>query len=221
MDKVLVIGLGFFGRNLARSLSEKGAEVIAVDQNKAIVEELQSKVAYAMCLDATDEQALSAVGVRDIDVGIACIGESFEANLLASVNMINLGIKQIISRGSSAIEHKILKAVGVDRIISPEREAAEQMALGLMHGPVLEAFHLPDGFICAKVPAPKGFVGKTPGELKLRQEFRVHLMVLHRPGQSATDRVERFLDPENEVLNPEDLLTLVGLEDDIYKFKKL
>jgi trk system potassium uptake protein TrkA len=85
MDKYVIIGLGVFGRSLAENLIQKGTEVIVVDKNMELIEEVRDLVTYAVSFDSTDEKALDSLGLKDVNVGIVCIGEDFEANLMTSV----------------------------------------------------------------------------------------------------------------------------------------
>jgi len=181
MNKYLVVGLGIFGRELAYSLIEKGAEVIAVDERMDVVEDIQDMVTYAMRLDAKDERALASLGVQDIDMGIVCIGENFEANLLAAVNLKQLGVKKVAARASNPTQVKILKSVGIDLIVSPEIEAAERFSYRLMHSGLMDITFLGGGSVAAKITSPKVFIGKTPAELELRTKYDVNLIAIHSP----------------------------------------
>ena len=89
-----------------------------------LIEEMRDLVTYAVCMDSTDEKALDTIGLKDVDVGIVCIGEDFEANLLTSVLLKQKGVKRVISRASGPLHIKILKAVGIHQIITPGVEAA-------------------------------------------------------------------------------------------------
>ena len=82
MEKILIVGLGVFGRALAENLVNKGCEVIAIDKNMELIEEVSEMVTYAVCLDSTDDKALDSIGLKDVDVAIVCIGEDFEATLM-------------------------------------------------------------------------------------------------------------------------------------------
>lgn len=225
MNKYLIIGLGIFGRELAMSLIEKGAEVIAVDERMELVEEIEDKVTYAIKLDAMDEKALSSIGVDEIDVGVVCIGEDFEANLLAAVNLKQLGVRRVIARASNPTHQKILQAVGVDMIIAPEIEAAERLSYRLMHSGLMDVSFIGGGTVAAKIKVPQIFVGKTPAQLELRTKYGVNLIAIHSP-QPEKDGKKRLPiinnNPEpNTVFKENDILVLIGKTSDIQKLAKL
>ncbi len=217
VKKVLLVGIGIFGRSLALALSQKGMEVIAVDRNKDTIEEIANKVDYALRLDATDERAIANLGLDGIDLGIACIGENFEANLLATVHMKNLGLPQVICRSKNETQTKIYRSIGVEIIVNPEQEAAEQLALKVAHGDVLQSVPLPGGYLYAKFAAPSASWGRSLAELNLRAKHGLNLISVQRRDSDKTGTIN----PDAEfVILEHDELHLVGLERDIVKFSK-
>ena len=114
MERFAVIGLGRFGSRLARNLAKSGAEVIAIDHDRQIVEELRDQVTLAIALDATDEQALKIQGVDQVDCAIVGIGHDFEANALTTALLKSLRIQKVISRAGSDMQAQILQRIGAD-----------------------------------------------------------------------------------------------------------
>lgn len=226
MDKYLIIGLGVFGKELATNLIEKGAEVIVVDKSMTLVEEMQDMVTYAVKLDATDESALSALGVADIDVAVVCIGEHFESNLLAAVNLKHLGVKKVIARASDPVHVKILRAVGVDMIITPEVEAAEKLSYRLMHKGLIDITFIGDGNAAAKVAAPKVFIGKSIAQIALRVKYGVNLIAIQSPRKEDKDGTP--LPPvinnnpsADTIITEGDIMIVIGSNRDLQNLTKL
>ncbi len=225
MNKYLIIGLGIFGRELAFGLIEKGAEVIAVDERMEVVEDIQDMVTYAVRLDAKDERALASLGAQDIDMGIVCIGENFEANLLAAVNLKQIGVKKVAARAGNPTQVKILESVGIDLIVSPEIEAAERFSYRLMHSGLLDITFLGGGVVMAKISSPKIFAGKTPAELELRAKYDVNLISIHSPQPEKDGKKQPMLinnhPKADTVLQEGDVLVLIGSSKDIQKISNL
>jgi trk system potassium uptake protein TrkA len=224
MDKYLIIGLGVFGKELAVSLVEKGAEVIAVDKNIDLIEEIQDMVTYSAKLDARDEQALSSIGAADIDVAIVCIGEHFESNLLAAVNLKKLGVKKVAARAANPVHEKILKAVGVDMIISPDIEAAERLSYRLFHKGLLDITFMGGDTVAAKIVVPQSFIGKTPVEIELRVKYGVNLIAIHSPqpdkeGKKLPPLINNN-PPADTVFKKDDILVLIGRNRDLLNLTK-
>ncbi len=223
MKKFAVIGLGVFGSSIAKSLTEKGVEVIAIDRDMERVNAIQDYVTLAVRLDSTDESALMAQGVNEVDVAIVCIGEHFEDNLLTSVLLKQLGVKTVITRATSDIQTKILNAVGIDRIINPEQEVGEKLAYTLVHPSLNEIFYLSGSVTIAEIKVPERFVGKTPGELQLRAKYGINLILIERKveealiGEKKVLRHKTIIPAADTVLEADDDLVVVGTRNGIKK----
>ncbi|HON10946.1 MAG TPA: TrkA family potassium uptake protein [Chitinispirillaceae bacterium] len=224
MDKFVIIGLGVFGRSLAENLAQKGTEVIAVDRNMELVEEIRDLVTYSVCMDSTDDKALESLGLNDVDVGIVCIGENFEANLLTSVLLKHNGVKKVISRASDPLHIKILKAVGIDQIITPGVEAAEKLAYGLIHKSLLDISYISETTAAAKISVPASFAGKTLGKLNLRARFGINVVAIHRmvevQGKNGVEQVEKVISNipgADTVIESNDILVVIGETENLDK----
>lgn len=229
MKKFLVIGLGALGTSLSRSLVAKGAEVVAVDHDMRRVEEMKDQVTFASRLDVTDEEALRSLDVETFDAVVVCIGEDFQSNLLASVMLQQLGAKRIITRATDAIHKKILKALGMGRIVSPEEEAGEQLAFSLMFSQVENVIRLVGELDVVMLRAGERFDGRTVQDLGLDADEEVCLVAIHSPppaeegeaaGEEAAVPVSEQGDTEagtvalapgpETVVHARDLLVLAG-----------
>lgn len=224
MDKFIIVGLGVFGRSLAENLIQKGTEVIAVDKNMELIEEVRDLVTYAVCMDSTDEKSLESLGLKDVDVGIVCIGEDFEANLLTSVLLKHNGVKKVISRASDPLHIKILKAVGIDQIVTPGVEAAEKLAYGLIHKSLLDISYISETTAAAKISIPPCFAGKTLGKLNLRARFGINVVAIHRmvevQGKEGSEEVEKVISNipgADTVIESNDILVVIGETENLDK----
>ncbi|MBN1601191.1 MAG: TrkA family potassium uptake protein [Chitinispirillaceae bacterium] len=224
MDKYIIIGLGVFGRSLAENLIQKGTEVIVVDKDMELIEEVRDLVTYAVSFDSTDEKALDSLGLKDVNVGIVCIGEDFEANLLTSVLLKQKGVKRVISRASDPLHIKILKAVGIDQIVTPGVEAADKLAYSLIHKSLLDVSYISETTAAAKISVPPNFAGKTLGKLNLRARFGINVVAIHRlieietsDGTTKQEKVISNIPGADTVLEPTDILVVIGETADLEK----
>jgi len=178
--KFCVIGLGRFGYQLALSLAEQGVEVLAVDQDElavdqdeTIVDKIKDKVTQAICLKITDEESLRSIGIEEMDTAIVAMGENFEQSVLITALLKkHLNIPNVIARSTNAIHDNILKLVGADNVVLPERFLGKRLAINLSL-PFVELIHITDTFSLTQMKAPKEFVGKTLAELNLRKTRHV------------------------------------------------
>jgi trk system potassium uptake protein TrkA len=217
MKRFMVIGLGRFGRRLAQALTEAGHEVIAIDKRDDLVESVRDEVALAVCLDATDPEALKAQGADDLDAATVCIGEDFESNALATATLKSLGVRLVISRASTEIQRRILSAIGADQVVLPEEEVAERVAAHLANPNVLEHLELAEGHSLIQIRAPGEWLGRTLGEIDLRRKHEVNLVAIKRSIVSRTPEGGESVEQQvvdlplaHTVIREGDVLVLVG-----------
>lgn len=193
MKKFAVIGLGRFGRKLAVSLTLSEAEVIAIDQNRDIVEEIRDEVTHAVRLDSTDEDALRAQGVENVDVAIVGIGQSgrgFESSVLTVVNLKAMGVPRVYARAETIVQGQVLEKVGATEVIYPEIESAQRWSSKLITPQIIDKIDLSPGYSLASVIAPNSFHEKSVLDLQLRQRFGVNLVSIKR-GDNVEDKRQK------------------------------
>ncbi len=225
METFAVIGLGRFGMRLARLLSEAGAEVIAIDQRRELVEEIRDSVALAVCIDTTDEQALRAQGVDKVDVAIVGIGSDFEDAALTTATLKQIGVGRVLSRATSFIRARILSRIGADDIVNPEQESAERWCSRLLSPAIMSRIELAEGSSLAQVASPESFLGKTLGELAVRQKYQVNVVAIRRTieqidaeGSMKVRQVVISVPMADTVIEKGDVLVIIGSDEAIESF---
>ncbi len=222
MESFAIIGLGRFGMRLAKLLSEAGAEVIAVDRRRDKVEEIRDNVSLAVCMDSTDEEALRAQGIDKTNVAIVGIGTDFEANVLTTVLLKQIGVGRVISRATTNTRGQILSRVGADDIVNPEKESSERWSHRLLAPSIMERIILAEGYSIVQVAAPQSFFNKTLLDLDVRKKYKVNVVAIRR----ETENVEKG-QPHQYVISvpmgdteilPGDALLLIGSDEDLNSF---
>lgn len=217
MQKVAVIGLGRFGIALARKLGESGVQVIAMDRTQQLVNEIKDSVDLAVRLDATDRQALLSQDIDKVDVCVVAIGENFEASLLTTALVKQLGVPQIICRAQTELHAEIFRQIGANQVIQPEQEAGAHTARRLANPRLADVIPLSADFSLVEYQSPQDFHGKSVRAIGLREKYNVNLVVIKRISESETPEGEpnevrtviKVPRPE-DVIEPEDILVLVG-----------
>ena len=223
MATFAVIGLGRFGYRLSTLLAEGGAEVIAIDSRRDLVESIRDRVTVAVCLDTTDEEALRAQGVDRVNVAVVGIGDDFEANALATVILKQIGVPRVISRATTTIRAQILSRIGADDVVNPERESAERWSDRLLAPGIMERIELAEGYSLSQLIAPKPFFDKSLEQLDLRKKYKINVVAIRRTvqktdGQGA-QRPERFVisvPMPDTAIQEGDILVVIGSDEAIH-----
>jgi trk system potassium uptake protein TrkA len=214
-----VIGLGRFGSTLACELASMGVEVLALDRKPELVAAVADRVALAVCADATDERALRDNGLDAVETAIVSMGESFESTQLAVVLLKRLGVGRVLAKSSVPVRIDILKRIGADEVISPEREGAERLAQKLLAPGVVEFLSRVGGRSLVQVRAPAKWVGRTIGDLDVRRRYRVNIVAIRRAAGSDAEVVHDLPVP-TDVIEVDDVLVLIGGEEEVQKLAK-
>ncbi len=171
--KFCVIGLGRFGYQVATVLAENGMEVMAIDSNEEIVASIRDQVTHAICMRVADEAALRNVGIEEIDTVIVAMGESFAQSILITALLKKrLNIPKVITRAINDIHKEILKLVGADYIVLPEKEIGIRLADNLS-SPFTDLIRLTKDFWVSQIIAPKDFIGEKIIDLDLFQSYNI------------------------------------------------
>ena len=228
--KCIIIGLGNYGQVLAEELSALGHEVIGVDDSPVRVELVKEKVATAFVMDATDEQSLAVLPLQTVDLVVVTIGENFGASVRVVALLKRQKVKHIYARAIDPVHRSIMEAFDLDRILSPEADAAREMVHLLEYGTAVETFHVDREYSVVKFTVPQRLVGYSVPDLHLGEEFGLKVIALKRARRVKNFLGIEFTDPavlnqlpdEGEPLQIEadDELVIYGRFRDFQRFWK-
>jgi trk system potassium uptake protein len=216
-----VIGLGRFGSAMAMTLTELGHDVIGVDGDEGRVQQLADVITHALQIDATDEKALRAAGIQDVDVAVVSIGENIESSLLVVMQLRELGVGTIVAKAVTPLHGRILEKLGVSRVIFPEREMAIRIAHSLVMPNVIDYIELSRDFSIVEVPAPDVFVGRTLKQLELRPRLGLTLIAIKRQSDDSSAVVTNIAPTADETIRPGDILALLGSNERLSQLDQL
>jgi len=217
-----VIGLGRFGYTVAVHLTKSGADVIAIDTDQNIINEVSKQVSVAICMNSVDKDALVGHGIDKVDAAVVAIGQNFEANILTTAILKDIGVEKVVARAGNDVQKRILERIGADRVIFPEDAIGVRVAQSLISSKIVEITSLFEGLNVAQVGVSKELIGKKIGEIKFRQKYRCNIVVIKRKtdptdlkGESSWYNV--LPEPDDEI-RIGDILVVVGAEKDIERF---
>jgi trk system potassium uptake protein len=208
----LVIGAGRFGSAVAETLFDRGHEVVVVDRDEASVEAVMAHATHVAILDATDERALRSLGASNFDTVIVAIGDDTQASILATAAAKDAGAKCVVSKAPSALLERILRRVGADEVVRPERDMGVRLAEHLANPTLVDAFRLGSAYEVIEIHATEPLRGSL-AQLHLRSRFGVQVI--------AVDRAERLtVAPGGDfVVEVGDRLVLIGTNEAIARMQ--
>jgi len=223
MKQFAVIGLGRFGSSVATTLTEKGFQVLAIDASENITQSISNSVTQAVCLDATDEKALRSVGIENVDVAIVGVGTDLEASILITLNLKEIGIKEIVCKAITEDHKKVLEKIGATNVIQPEKEMGQRVANSLVSTNVIEHLELSDNSSIVEIVAPKDFINKNLRELDVRAKMGLNVIAIKRKIPSASKKGEEDvvnISPKAEdMIAKGDILVVLGPNENIERMK--
>lgn len=225
--KYLIIGLGNYGAVLAEELSALGNEVIGVDSEEANVDRLKDKLATSFIIDATDAFALSALPLKSIDVAIVAVGENFGASVRIVSLLKKNKVAHIYARAVDEVHKEVLEAFSLDKILTPEKQAARMLVQTLEADSVADSFDIDEEYSIYKFPAPALLVGRKVHHLDWEKEYGLQLISIVRGRQVINDLGIAAIHLQREVTYPEDMeisendqLVCIGRHREFMAFRK-
>lgn len=217
LKRFVVLGLGSFGTALALKLAKNGCRVTGVDGAEDRVEELKDRLYEAVVADVTDRDTLKELNLAAADAVFISLGENIEPSLLSALHARELGARRILVKGVTQEHGKILKHIGVERVIFPEAEMAVQLADSMTWPNVLDALTIDTEYSLAEMAVPTSLAGKTLKDAELRKRFGLNVMGIkdHLTGKLT-------LNPAGDYLLTDDQLVLViGRKEELQRFQDL
>lgn len=207
----VIIGLGRFGLSVAKTLYDLGNDVLAIDMDEDLVQEISDNVTHAVQLDATDENALRSLGIRNFDVAVVTIGSNIQASVMVTLLVKELGVKYIIAKGHSDLHAKVLYKIGADRVVLPEKDMGVRVAHNLVSDSILDYIELSAEYSIMEIRALNEWHGKSLKELRLRSEYGINVVAIKKDEEInispiADDRVEAG-----------DVIVAIGSADELRK----
>lgn len=207
----VVFGMGKFGVSVAKALSDNGCQVMAVDSEQDRIAEVAEYVTHAVCADVTDAEAMYSLGIRKFDGAIVAIGENLEASVLVTIIAKELGIPYVLAKAQTELQAKVLKKVGADKIVFPEKETGIRIANNLASGNFFDAIELSTKYSMMDLNVPTEWLGKTLRELNLRATKKINII-----GIKQKEEFEITPDPDAP-LTEDDILVVIGKNQTLSK----
>lgn len=209
----VIIGLGRFGSSIAKTLHSLGNDVLAIDKDEDIVQEISDEVTHAVQLDATDENALRSLGIRNFDVAVVTIGDNIQSSIMATLLVKELGVKYIIAKAQSDLHSKVLYKIGADRVVLPEKEMGVRVAHNLVSTNILDYIELSPDYSVIEIQASENWSGKTLSDLGLRSKYGINVMAIKRGNDVNISPLAE------DIIESDDVIVAIGSGDDLSRIE--
>ena len=178
MKSILVIGMGRFGRHLAKKMLELGNDVMIVDKDASVIEQYSTMFTDSQIADCTNENVLRALGVNHFDICFVAIGDDFQSSLVITPLLKELNAKFVVAKAKQDIQADLLMRIGADEVVYPEREMAEKLAVRYNATNIFDFIELTKEYAIYEIPVPSAWMGKTISEINIRQKYKINIIAM-------------------------------------------
>lgn len=211
MKQFAIIGMGRFGTALAETLYSLENDVLVIDSDPEKIEAVSDYVTHAVTGDATDEQTLTSLGINNLDVAVITIGGNMQASILVCLLCIELGVKRVIAKAQSDLHARVLRKIGVDKVVFPERDMGMRLARNMVSSNVLEFIELSPDHSLVEINVPEQWENTSLVNLNVRVKYGLNIMAIKHNGTiSVSPRAQ-------DTLQKGDTIVVIGSNEDIRK----
>ncbi|MGM9945894.1 MAG: potassium channel family protein [Lysinibacillus sp.] len=210
----VVIGLGRFGGSIVRELILQGANVMAIDSSQERVDDFAQIATQAVVADTTDESVIKSLGLWNFEHVIVAIGEDIQSSILTTLILKELGVPQITAKANNDYHEKVLRKIGADFVVHPERDMGIRIANNMLSNNVLDYLELSDKHSIMEIRVSDRIAGRSLVDLDIRAKYDINIVGIKRGEQILISP-----SPTDPILIG-DILLVIGADVDINRFMK-
>ncbi|NLP29432.1 MAG: TrkA family potassium uptake protein [Clostridia bacterium] len=211
----VVIGLGRFGTSVAKTLYSLGNDILAIDKEEDMVQEISESDTHAVQLDATDENSLRSIGIKNFDVAVVTIGSNIQASTMVTLLLKEMGVGYIVAKAQNELHAKVLYKIGADRVVLPEKDMGVRVAHNLLSANILDYIELSPDYSIAEMVVPKEWKGKSLKELDIRAKYGINIMAIKK-GEKV-----KVAPAGEDSIEEGDIIVAIGSSDKLNKIENM
>lgn len=211
----VVIGLGRFGESIARTVYDLGHDVLVIDMDEEKIEDIADHVTHAVQMDATDENALKKIGLRNFDIAVVSIGGDIQSSVMATLLLKELGVGFIIAKAQSDLHAKVLSKIGANKVIMPEKDMGRRVAHNLVSSNILDYIELSSEYSIMEIEALASWTQKSLKELDLRKKYGINVVAI-KEGKNV-----KVSPGADEIIKEKDIVVALGSQQDLGKLESV
>ena len=215
MKSFIVLGLGRFGKSIAKTLYELEYDVLGVDSKENIVNEFAQTITQTIQADITSEYFLKSIDIATFDAVIVAVGSNMQVSILVTVLLKELGAKYILVKTQDEFEEKILYKLGADKVILPEKDMGIKVARSLVTNNFYDMIEISPDYCIVSVTPPESWFGKTLGNLAIRSKYGINILAIKNGNDTN-------INPDaNTIIDNKSIITIMGMDSDIKRFRSV
>lgn len=203
--------MGRLGKHLASTMLKLGNEVMVIDKDPDVIETLSPLHGDANIGDCTNENVIMALGVESFDICFVTIDSDFESSLVVTSLLKTHGAQMVISTAKRDIQADLLKKIGADEVVYPEREIAEKLAVRYNANNIFDFIKLTPEYAIYEIPTPSEWTGKTIVSIGVRQNYQVNIIAIKKGNTLNT------MPGPDYVFKADDHVIVIGKAGDVFK----
>lgn len=208
-----VIGLGRFGTSVVKTIYDFGFEVLAIDSDEHRVQSIIHDVKHAVQVNATDEEAMRALNIKDYHVVVVAIGQDIQSSILTTLILKDIGVERIVVKAQNDLHGKVLQKIGADKVIYPERDMGNRLAHHLLSPNILDFIELSDNYSIVELKATRQMIGKSLRNLDIRAKYGCNVIAI------KTKNEMNIAPHASDLIKEGDVLVVVGGNDHLNEFE--
>lgn len=210
----VVIGIGRFGSSVAKTLYSLGNDVLAVDSDEEKIQNISDSVTHSVQADASDENSLRSLGIRNFDVAVITIGSDIQSSVMATLLVKELGVKYVIAKANNEMHAKVLYKIGADKVVLPERDMGVRIAHNLASANILDYIELSPDYSIAEMTSPQEWQSKTLKELDMRTNYGINVVAIRKENHiNVTPKAD-------DIISPGDIIVAIGSYEALTKLEE-
>ncbi len=209
-----IVGLGRFGMALAKRLCEVGKEVLVIDQSESKVKEMRNFTDFCFVVEDFSKEALHETGISNCSTVVVCIGEKIDISILATLNVVSLGVPKVIAKAISAEQGFILEKIGAE-VVYPERDMAFRIAKKIVSNDILDYMELEGGFQICEMKVPTRYYNVSIMNSKIRSTYGLNIIAIKRGMKVIVDFTAQ------DIFQEDDVIIVIGKTNQIIEFESI
>lgn len=190
----VVFGLGSFGYSVAETLADCGYEVMVVDKDSDPIQSISPKVTYAVKADVTDTGSLESLDISEFDVAVVAFTQDMNASIMATMYAKERRVPIVVAKAVTALHATVLRKVGADEVVFPERDMGIRVAQNLIAGGMVDFLELSDEYRLTEIRVPARWVGHSLNSLDVRRKYNLNVIAV-----KDGDEVSMNIDPQQKL----------------------